>query len=839
MNRLPNARLASLFALLFAFLLVLPTTAAAEDDAAWHEQREAEAEDNFQTIMSTNAMDQSGFGGSAPASAAPRGGMKGRRSRSRPQVSPQNVPAQAVTGSSSSGGVGVDPVQVEVPLARWEATRRAVEAAREEAEGPSGPLVVLGGASYSGESRDGALALRLDLQVTLDGDGLWKTVPLVGEQVVVVGASANGRALPLTSRNGYHVWVTKETGERTLTLDLLVPARGRRGSLEYEFLVARTPVTQVAIDFPQTGLEPRLRGAVQAEVRAVGGGTHLEALLSPTSRVHLVGFKDLGDDSGREARVYAESLNLLSIDEAALELFTVVRYHILYAGQRQFDVRIPPGMSVVSADGEGAFRYTVEDLGVDGAVLRGETAFPIRNEYEISLRLRRDDPGSGEPFVVTLPQCVDVEREYGWLGVEVTGTLQLEEMDRQDALAVDVRQLPWEMVQSAVSPILRAWRYHSSAATITLRSTALPDVEPASASIDEVLADTVVSAEGRVLTDVRITLRNRLRHSLRVTLPEGASVRSTLLDGAPVKPSRAADGALLFPLERSAETVGGLAPFTLQVVIESEVPALGLVGQAGLALPALELPVSSLVWTVYLPANNDYTELKGDVHAQYMGSRSAVGQWYKGSGFAQGNAEFGGVLNGFGGQPPQTGHSNVGSADSGAMPVRIDLPKRGRTLRMHRYWIEGGHAVAATAWHWRSWLLAPLSLFLFLLLGGGMVGAVEGHRAGRLPGQRLGFAVGGVVALALALMTLRDGSGAVVLAGMLAGAALFLRGGLHRSLVPAMRSWLGGDGAPPPVEGWASRSVLGRLGLVLFTGGVLMMVFIATLRWMTVMGNPL
>ena len=806
-------------------------SADVEEDAAWHTQRDADADNRFQTIMDTNAVQAPPAKGEAMAALD--------YLQEPPQAAPPTGDAQAPTG------------QITLALDRWEQARAALAALRTRQARTPAPLVVLGASDFTGQAvtdqgGGGALHLSLDLQVTLHGDGLWKTVPLVGEEVVVVGARTGSRPVPLSSRDGYHVWVTQETGEVTLTLDLLVPSRGRRGSLEYEFLVAKTPVTRFACDFPTAGLEPRLRGAVQADFGAPPrGGTHLQALLAPTSRIHLVGFKDLGQDDGRKARLYAESLNLLSLDETSQELFTVLRYNILYAGQRQFDIAIPAGMSVVSADGEGAFRYSLEDRGADGGVVHGETAYPIRNSYEISLRLRRTDTGDGEPFTVALPRALGVEREYGWLGVEVPGNLKLEELDRTEALAVDVRQLPWEMVQSAVSPILRAWRYHAADATVRLRGTRLPDVEPASASIDRVVAETVVSDEGRRVTDMRITLRNRLRHSLRVTLPEGSEVRSTLLDGEPVKPSRASDGSLLFPLKRSAEGSGGLRPFTLQLVVEAEGRPMGLLGRESLALPSVELPVSSLSWSVWLPARNRYSALAGDVAAQVY---AGAGEWYQaGLGGAApdatGNAGATGTAGGaVGGTVGGTvGGLGVGgeaaSADTGAMPVRIDLPRQGVQLSTARYWIEGEQAVTVHTWHARSWLRLPLGLGLFLLLGGGLVLATEARLRGRLAARPALLASGGLVLAGLALSTV-SGLGFAVLAALLAGGSLALRHALHRRVGPALRAWWA---APAPTEptAWSQRSVLSRLALVGATACTGLLLFVAALRWLDLVGNPL
>ncbi|MFZ5478167.1 MAG: hypothetical protein ACOZNI_15480, partial [Myxococcota bacterium] len=597
----------------------------AEVAVAQEDQRQQAAESSFDEVMKQNeALGYVAGGGTLPA--------------------PPPVTAEG---------------EAVVPLERFEAVRERIAEGRAAASRSYASLVVLGASTYTGRATPGGLALKLRLTATLRGDGLWKAVPLVGEEVAVVSARVGATPIALTNQNGYQVWVTDQTGEVALDLELLVPARGPRGSLEYDFLVARTPVTRFDCAFDDAGLEPRLQRAVREDLVAEGGGTRLTAWLEPTSRIHLVGYKARGDEDGRAAKVYVETTSLLSVEESSADLFTVLRYAILDAGTRRFDVLVPEGLAVVSAEGAGGFRYTLEP-GAEGTVLRGETAFPIRDSYEISLRLSRTVE-SASPFDLVPPRAIGAERELGWIGAEVLGTVQLDEVERVETVAVDVGQLPGELVGNAVSPVLKGWRYHSGGARVRLAATRLPEREPAAGSVDQVVATTSIAPEGRARTELTITLRNRLRHSLRLRLPEGVEVLGSQLDGQPIVPSRAADGAVLLPLKRSAGAERPV-PFTLRLTLEGDAGALGLFGTGSLELPAIELPVSSLRWDVVVPAAYAYTRLYGDVAPQ--------------------------------------GTAHVGDPPS---------PDK-KVLRHARYWVGADRPVRVRFAWLRGWLRAPLSL---------------------------------------------------------------------------------------------------------------------------------
>lgn len=703
------------------------------------------------------------------------------------------APAQAqanvdvsVTTLALEGVAGAPAVapEVVVPLPEWTRTRAALEALRLSRARPPGPAVVLGAAEYRGEVVDGALALTLRLGVTLGAPGRYKTVPLVGDDVVLVSATRDGRPLPVTVMDGYQVWTTRDVGEAQLEIQVLVPARGPRGSIEFELGTARTPVTRFACRFATAGLEPRIAGAVAQVVRSTPGGTELEATLPPTTRVRLVGFKDLGATESRDTKVYAETSTLLSITPSRADVFVVVRYLILYGGTKAFAVSLPAGATVVAADGEGAFRWVVEPGEGGRSVLRGETAFPIRGAYELSLRLSLPLDGERLTLDAPIPRALGVEREHGWLAIEVPGRLRLEDKAHHDVAAIDVRQLPPEVVSSAVTPILRAYRYHAPTARVELELTRLPEKEPASAAIDRMRAHTVVSVEGQALTELKITLKNRLRPALLLTLPPGTVVRSTLLDGQPVKPSKNAEGQIMLPLVRSA---GGERPqpFTLQVVLESSVGPLGWLGAPSLALPAVDLPVSSLAWSVRVPGRNVYSRLAGEVAAEHF---AGEGRWHRPV-----------MRTGRAGPVDDDAETTDGDeagpqgAASGAMPVRMVLPEDGVRLEYARYWLPEGRPVTTSFTYVRRALLGPLTAAGVIALGGlVMVGLGLARARGQLPAPALrgrAAAIGGGALGVAAALGWASGLGVVVAGVVLGVGARAVHSGHATEARAAIEAW--------------------------------------------------
>ena len=650
--------------------------------------------------------------------------------------------------------------EVTMPLSEWQGLRERERQLRERAESSGESEVVVGVTRYRGRIDAAGLHLTMVMRVELGANDHYKEVSVIGDRVVVVAARTATGPIALIDDGRYWTWVTRQRGVAELTVELVVPASGPRGSAEYLFEVVESPVTDLSCTFADRDLSPRVDGAVSNVVRQTPSGGELTAIIGPTTSIHLVGFRELAQAPTAAAKLYADTQSLMSLADESVELFTVVNLTILYAPQKRFRIALPAGYELVSADGEGAFQYTVET--VDGTrVITGETSYGIRQSYEISLRLKRPLAAGESSVPLAIPRMLDVERDSGFVAIEVPGKLAITAVTPEGAARftpLDVRELPATLIESSVTPIVRAFQYNDAGSRAAIAIARYPTKPVEGDGIDALVVHTVATEDGSRLTELSVKLRNAHRQYLTVGVPSAATVRSATVEGEPVKPSRDAQGKLLLPLVRSRQEGEGLRPINVQLVYQEQSGAFAIVGRAHLDLPSIELPIASLQWTVDVPQRYAVSRLRGPVAQQ---SYAGTAQWQSPHGeevYRDDNANndddqledvlaqevqphrFGRALGGIRGaggprglaMPVQAQASSASTdGNSGGVAVRVQVPHAGHELGYRRYWIDAQDPVWVELTYLRRAWLRGLEMLALLAIAGAAMGLVwraEGRR---------------------------------------------------------------------------------------------------------------
>jgi hypothetical protein len=133
---------------------------------------------------------------------------------------------------------------------------------------------------------------------------------------------------------------------------------------------------------------------------------------------------------------------------------------------------------------------------------------------------------------------------------------------------------------------------------LALGVTRFADAPVLAAVAERAIATTLVTSEGRALTEVSLWVRNRAQPFIKVALPTGASMLSVEVAGAPAKPVEGKDGTRV-PLLRPGFRSDGA--YAVSFVYVHGGSPFDKKGNMQMTLPKMDLPISVVEWELFVP----------------------------------------------------------------------------------------------------------------------------------------------------------------------------------------------------------------------------------------------
>src|SRR5436309_11086422 len=147
---------------------------------------------------------------------------------------------------------------------------------------------------------------------------------------------------------------------------------------------------------------------------------------------------------------------------------------------------------------------------------------------------------------------------------------------------------------------------------LALQWVRFPDGSVLAAVAESAQVTTLVTSEGKSLTEVKLIIKNQAQPFLKVALPAGASVLSADVAGEKVKPVEGPDGNRV-PLLRA-----GFRPtdaYTVSFVFLHSGAPFAKKGGSDISLPKMDVPINLLQWEVFLPEQYKVKDFGGDAIA--------------------------------------------------------------------------------------------------------------------------------------------------------------------------------------------------------------------------------
>ncbi len=468
-----------------------------------------------------------------------------------------------------------------------------------------------------------AVLASADLRVRVDADIVRGVFQLAGDvlrtgvnrvnlisSATLVAATTAGRPLPLVADGQVHAALLSGPGSFSVDLEWGARLALRPGRASFLLPVPAAGTAHATIDIPGDQADVRLSAGLVTRRTSAGGRTIVEATLDPGSATDVSwSLRDSAPvAAAREVRTTADVLTLLTIGDSDVRMVALVDVAVVQGEPRTIHVRLPAGYEVLGISGSSLETSEPRDGGV--LLTIGDLA-ARRHQFLLSLERSHAAGSFGlDTECVTVP---DAQRERGEIAIEGVGTLELGATERAGMHRIDVRELHRSLHSLARLPILSAFRYQRSAALapgLSLAVERFPDAGVLAAVADRAVATTLVTTEGRALTELVLQIQNRAQPFLKVALPPGATMVSVEVAGQSAKPVLGADGTRV-PLLRPGFRPAGT--YEVSVVYLHAGTPFGRKGEMQMTLPRMDLPVGMISWEVFVPERYSVRRTGGNV----------------------------------------------------------------------------------------------------------------------------------------------------------------------------------------------------------------------------------
>ena len=497
------------------------------------------------------------------------------------------------------------PGTVTLPLGDYD---RLVERASTPVRPVDDPPVaaVVGRADVRLRIADGAVrgAITLEGEVYQTGSAL---VPLL-EGGLLLEARSAGRSLPLVAAEGGPRAVLPGPGPFTLSLEWAGDVATEPGRASFVLPATGARTTRAVVEVPGENAEVRVEPGLVTRRTSANGRTVVEAVLERATPTRWSwSAREAAPATRREAVLLAEVKSLVTLGEADLQIAALLDVTVVQGEPERFELALPEGFEVTGAAGRTLESTVRPRPGVLGLV----TAEPARRRQQFLITLEKAGAVSGA-VQVPLAFLEGALRENGEVAVVGAGTLEVAAEERAPLKRIDPSEAGPGLRALTNQPMLAAFRYlrHAPAAPVlALGVQRFPDSPVLAALAERAVATTLVTAEGRRLTEVTLTVQNQARPFLKVALPEGAKLLSAEVAGQAVKPVAGPDGARV-PLLRPGFRPSG--PYAVSFVFLESGNAFAKKGEAEVGLPRFDMPVGVLQWELFLPERYRVKRFTGD-----------------------------------------------------------------------------------------------------------------------------------------------------------------------------------------------------------------------------------
>ncbi len=301
--------------------------------------------------------------------------------------------------------------------------------------------------------------------------------------------------------------------------------------------------------------------------------------------------------------IQSDVFHLYSLSEETVYGSALINYFVTGSPVAEWKITVPEGLDNLMVDGQDVRTWRRE-----GDTLIVSLHQPVMGAYTLLLTFEEKPDKSRGTFRAGQVEPVGVQGERGY--IQVVSPMQVEistESVSNDMLKLDPLELPAEFRLLSTAPALGTWQYTERPFDLNLQVNWFEPGTTVTQVVEFSEANSRVSQDGELVTDVLYFVKSRGQRTLKVKLPP-APVRlwEVSVNGQPVT-ARQADEAILIPLP------GGTDPNEpVQVSLRLGKPAVNE-SKPELTLPIVFAPVLKTQWNIVGEENHVLVPTGGTV----------------------------------------------------------------------------------------------------------------------------------------------------------------------------------------------------------------------------------
>lgn len=461
---------------------------------------------------------------------------------------------------------------------------------------------------------------RADLKFRATNDAVMGSIQIQGETfnrgetkvaltsgMTILDARQEGRALPLEQENGTQTAILAGPAEFSVILEAGLPLNIETGRASFNFLVPVAGSVRLTLEVPGDHTNLGISSGLITSRDSANGKTTVEATLVPgqITNIWWTTREVATPAAPREVRFLSSMKTLVSVSEADIRLAVLADVTVLQGEPSQFEMEIPAGYEVTGATGP-----TLDTTSTDNGVLTLNVSAPAQKAHQFLISMEK--AGTATKADVPFVTIKNSQRDTGEALVEGVGTMELTATEGGSLKRMDFKETNPYLRSLARATMQAAFRYHrqpNENPSLSLEWTRFPDSSVLAAVAERAVVTTLVTNEGRSLTEVRLTMKNQAQPFLKVELPGGTNIVSAEVAGEKVKPVEGNDGNRVPLLRPGFRPVGS---YEVSFVFLHSGTPFAKKGGSEISLPKMDVPITVLNWEVFLPEQYKVKDFGGD-----------------------------------------------------------------------------------------------------------------------------------------------------------------------------------------------------------------------------------